>query len=344
MSASSLQEKTQLGFLRYDRTVGITAMEGRGFYFPADTSIGKDGKLYVASRSNYLNPRAVRVTVCDLEGGYFGVFGSRGEEPGQFTWVTCITVDSHGLVYVSDDYTHKINIFDSEGKYQGRWGVHGSGEGELDGPSGIAVDSEDNLFVADTYNNRIQKFTRDGKFLYAFGSRGNGDGEFDLPWGVTVDPKGEVYVADWRNDRVQRFTSSGRFLAQYGKPGSGDAEFHRPASVAVDRDGYVYVADWGNERVQVLDSQGDFVQELRGEATLSPWAEEFLNANVEEARARAKSDLEPVLESASGDPYEESSHVEKYFWAPVSVKLDDVNRLYVTESNRHRVQVYERSG
>ncbi len=165
----------------------------------------------------------------------------------------------------------------------------------------------------------------------------------DLPWGITVGPKGDVYVADWRNDRIQRFSPSGEFLAEFGESGNGDGQFNRPTSVAVDTDGYMYMADWGNERVQILDSKGGFVQKLRGEATLSKWAEEFLNANTEEAEARARSNLEPVLDFVSGNPHEESSHVEKYFWAPVAVELDAENRLYVTEANRHRIQVYVRS-
>ena len=111
----------------------------------------------------------------------------------------------------------------------------------------------------------------------------------------------------------------------------------------VDEDGYVYVADWGNERVQVLDSHGALVMTLRGEATLSKWAQDFLNTNVEEATARAKADLEPDLESVEDDSFEHSSQIEKYFWAPVSVKLDAADRLYVTESNRHRIQIYQKT-
>ena len=82
---------------------------------------------------------------------------------------------------------------------------------------------------------------------------------------------------------------------------------------------------------------------LRGSATLSKWAEDFFGTNVEEAEARASADLEPDVSQFGGDPHEESAHVEKLFWAPVSVKLDGDGRLYVTESNRHRVQVYERA-
>jgi len=43
-----------------------------------------------------------------------------------------------------------------------------------------------------------------------------------------------------------------------------------------------------------------------------------------------------------GDPHEESAHTEKFFCGPVSVKLYDDGRLYVTNSNRHRIQIYER--
>ncbi len=105
----------------------------------------------------------------------------------------------------------------------------------------------------------------------------------------------------------------------------------------------MYVADWGNERVQVLDPSGAFVTKLRGEATDSVWARDFLRINVEEAEARARADMESEIEFFTDDPHEESSHIEKYFWAPVSVKLDASGRLYVTESNRHRLQIYTRA-
>ena len=102
------------------------------------------------------------------------------------------------------------------------------------------------------------------------------------------------------------------------------------------------MADWGNERVQVLDPNGEFVQLLRGEATLSKWAENFLAINREEGEARSRANLDPQIEFFDpDDPHDVSSHIEKYFWSPMSVKLDAQRRLYVTESNRHRIQIYE---
>ena len=333
---------SRTGELRYSHTIGIAAMEGRGFYYPRDTGIGKNGRLYVASRSTDNAVRGVRVTVCNLDSAFFGVFGSFGSEEGQLTTPAGVAVDSGGRVYISDESLHRVTVFDPDGQFLSMWGERGAGPGEFDWPSGMAFDGEDNLYVADAQNNRVQKLTKDGRPILSFGSAGEEHGQFNVPWGVAVDPRGDVYVADWGNDRIQRFSADGGFMAGYGTTGSGDGEFRRPSGVAVDEEGYIYVADWGNERVQVLDPDGEFVMKLRGEATLSTWAEEFMASNVEEADARAGSDLEPQLESFLDNPHKESSHVEKYFWAPVSVKLDGESRLYVTDSNRHRVQIYER--
>ena len=327
--------------MKYDRTMGMTVMEGRGFYYPVDTAIGRDDRMYVISRSKEESTRGIRVTICDVDSGYFGNFGGYGHEGGKFVWPACGAVDSQGRYFISDERLHRITAYDHAGAYQFHWGQSGNGEGELDTPSGLAFDSQDNLYVADTYNHRVQKFTAEGRYLLTLGA--NDGPNLNLPWGLATDLHDNVYVADWGNDSIKKFSSQGEGLAVFGSPGRGDGEFTRPSSVAVDQDGYVYVADWGNERVQVLDSSGGFVTKLRGQATLSDWAENFLSVNCEEAAARATADLEMEIDFVVDDPHEESSHIEKLFWSPVSVKLDSQGRLYVTETSRHRVQVYRRN-
>ena len=336
---STVETKARPGFLEYVLTVGISAMEGRGCYVPVDSAIGKNGTLYVVNRSQQQVARGVRVTMCNSDGEYFGTFGSFGEGDGQFTAPSGIAIDSQGRIYVTDEHLHRVAVFDSGGRFLSKFGAPGTEDGELDTPSGIATDSQDNLYVADTYNNRIQKFTADGQFQLSFGSQ---DG-LRLPWGVAVDANEDVYVADWGNDRIQKFSPGGEHITTFGASGDGDGEFYRPSGVAVDNDGFIYVADWGNERVQVLDAEGGFVTSVTGDATLSKWAENFLNVNVEEGAARSRADLEPEIDYFVPDSHEKSSHIEKYFWAPASVKLDLAGLIYVTESNRHRVQVYKRS-
>ena len=337
------ETKASAEFLEYFMTLGMTVMEGRGFYYPVDTAIGQDSRLYVVNRSLDNVARGVRVTMCDIDSEYYGNFGSFGNKDGQFEWPSGGAIDSRGRVYISDEQLHRISVFDHSGAFLSQWGANGSEEGDLDTPSGIAFDDQDNLYVSDTYNHRIQKFTADGRFLLSFGSQGQGNGELNLPWGVTLDGNNNVYVADWGNDRIQKFSPQGECLASYGTAGVADGEFQRPSSVAVDGEGYIYVADWGNERVQVLDSQGGFVMKMRGEATISKWAANFLSVNEEEGAARARANLDPKIEYFVDVPHEESSHIEKFFWSPVSVKLDRAGTLFVTESNRHRIQVYKRS-
>ena len=328
-------------FLEYDRTMGMTVMEGRGFYYPVDTAVGRDDRLYVISRSKEETTRGIRVTICDVDSGYFGNFGGYGQAGGQFVWPACGAVDSQGRFFISDEKLHRITAYDAAGNYLFHWGQAGAGPGELDTPSGLAFDGADNLYVADTYNNRVQKFTAAGQFLLSIG--GTGAEALSLPWGLAADAGNNLYVADFGNDCIKKFSSQGEFLARFGSPGRGDGQFTRPASVAVDPEGYIYVADWGNERVQVLDAAGNFVTKLRGEATLSEWASNFLSINKEEAAARATADLDMEIDYFVDDPHEESSHIERYFWCPASVKLDSQGRLYVTETNRHRLQVYRRS-
>lgn len=325
---------TQL--LRYDRTLGLSVMEGRGFYYPADTVIGDNGRLYVVNRSLESVDRGVRVTVCDLESEYYGTFGAYGEEDGQFIWLTSGAKNSKGHIYLTDEYLHRVTAFDADGNFMQVWGAPGSEEGELDGPCGIAFDADDNLYVSDTYNNRVQKFTESGAHLASLG-----EGILSMPWGITVAPNGDVYVADWDNDRIARFNPRGEFVAAYGETGRDEGQLVKPASVAVDTDGNMYIADWGNERVQAFDADGGFLHLLRGEATLSPWAVNFLSINREEGEARSRANLELDIDFFDpDDPHEVSSHIEKYFWSPMSVKLDGKGRLFVTESNRHRIQVY----
>ena len=107
------------------------------------------------------------------------------------------------------------------------------------------------------------------------------------------------------------------------------------------KDGYVYVADWGNESVKIYNPDGDFIQKMRGEATLSKWAKDFLDANPDENNERIKSDLMPELPDHFNTPYLVSTQIESYFWGPASLYLDENQRLHVVEVSRHRIQIYD---
>ena len=323
------------GILAYSHTIGLCVMEGRGFMFPVDTLISNTGRMHTISRAYSPADSQKRVTLYDINSEFYGIYGRFGEGIGEFKWPSAIAEDQQGNVYITDETLNRINIYSENGDPIGHWGVSGNGDGEMDGPAGISFDFNGDLYITDHLNSRVQKYTKDGDCLLTFG-----DGDLNLPWGVHVSPNGSIYVADWGNHRIVRYSADGSILACYGSHGYGDGQFKNPSSVAVDTDGNIYVADWGNERVQNLDSKGDFIFSFRGEATVSQCGQEFLDANYEEAEPRSRSNLEPDISLFNGNPHEESAHIEKFFWGPTSVKLDSSGRLYVTESNRHRIQVY----
>jgi DNA-binding beta-propeller fold protein YncE len=342
----SIEAGTPRMTLKYVKTIGIVnnGYNGRGFANPYDVAVSQDGRIFVLNRCDPARAAAIRVGICTLDEAYLGEFGyGFGAGDGQFAWPVAMAFDSQERLYITDEHNHRISMFDTSGTFIGKWGIFGGGAGELSGPAGIAIDAEDYVYIVDQHNARVQKFTTDGTFILQWGEAGTQDGQFNLPWGVAVDAQRAVYVADWRNDRIQKFTSDGQFLARYGESGQGNGQFHRPSSVTVDTEGYIYVADWGNERVQVLGPDGSFQLALRGQATLSKWAEEFFASNPDEAQTRAVANLIPRLPPHLNTPYHISSQTEPYFWGPVSVKLDRHNRLYVPETNRHRVQIYQKT-
>lgn len=345
----NMQASTQAGpktlTLEYVKTIGMLSNAmGRGFANPYDVAISQDHRLFVLSRSAAGQAELARVGIVTYEEEeYLGEFGKGyGSGDGQFTLAVALALDSQERLYITDEYTHRISVFDLAGNFLKRWGVSGSGKGQLNGPAGIAIDPQDQVYVVDQHNNRVQVFTTDGEYIFEWGEAGSGPGQFNMPWGVTLDAGGHVYVADWRNDRIQKFSPRGEFLASFGESGDGDGQIHRPSGVAVDPEGYIYVSDWGNERVQVLGPDGSFQLKLRGQATLSKWAEEFFAVNPDEWSTRQVANLIPKLPPHLNTPHHISSQTEPYFWGPVSVKLDREGRLYVVESNRSRIQVYQK--
>ena len=82
---------------------------------------------------------------------------------------------------------------------------------------------------------------------------------------------------------------------------------------------------------------------FRGESGMSKWAHEYFSANMHEFEEREKADLEPQVDLPAKDYLRnESANIEKLFWGPTTVKIDDQGRIYVVDTGRARVQIYTR--
>jgi len=324
---------------QYSHTIGRQETRGgNGFFHPVALARGEGNRLYVLSRGTETPVfwPCKRVTICTIDEEYLGQFGEKihpeeavpSAPDGTFFWPTSVALDSKGNAYVADEWLNRISIFTKDGDWIGKWGTPGAQAGEIDRPSGLAFDAHDQLYLVDSRNNRVQVFTKDGQFVSTWGSRGSGPGEFNLPWGITIDQHGDVYVADWRNDRIQKFTPDGRFLLQVGRSGRGEGEFNRPTGVAVDQEGLIYVTDFRNDRLQVFDAEGTFLTALTGEGALSKWAQERL-------------ELDPVIRKGRESAHDLAAR-DKLFQGPIAVTVDAEHRVFVLETARHRVQVFQK--
>src|SRR5262249_26985742 len=104
--------------------------------------------------------------------------GAAAEFSGPFG----ITIDSSGILYVTDSRAHTIRKIEGDATVSTLAGVankHGKTNGEgtsatFDAPLGITVDSEGNVYVADSANHTIRKITPSAT-VSTFAGRANED-------------------------------------------------------------------------------------------------------------------------------------------------------------------------
>ncbi len=204
-------------------------------------------------------------------GGSF-LFGSQGEEAGQFGIRGSFGagVDQvSGDVYFSDPYNNRVEKFDRSGEF-----LLSVGAGAVGRPGGVAVDQgTGDVYVVDFGNDRVQKFDPSGKFLLMFGghvnkngtdvcvageecqagTEGAGDGEFSRVSdraNIAVGPGGQVYVGD--EARVQVFEPSGVWKQNISL--SGLSSEGKVTALAVNAAGDVFVKDEGVPGVREMEA------------------------------------------------------------------------------------------
>ena len=135
-----------------------------------------------------------------------------------------------------------------------------------------------------------------------FGEYGHGNGQFIFPNVAVSDSQGRIYVTDGNNGRVSVWDSAGRFLSHLGL-GVGDGALSLPRGAAVDNSDRLYVVDAVGQNVKVYDVSEAETSFL---FTFGDWG------------------------ASNGQ-----------FNYPNDIAIDSVTgRLYVTDRENHRVQVW----
>ena len=212
---------------------------------PERILVCRDGRLAVADTHYH------RVVLFDADGQVLGVFGERGEGPGQFIYPVAIAEDDRQNLYVGEYGGHdRVQIFRPDGEYVGEFGSFGVGPGQFQRPSGI-VWRDGRLYIADAFNNRI--FVCDERGQPVALPPGAFVADLHYPYDIAAAPSGAFYVVEYGAGRVTKFAADGTLVGRYVGEDSVLGPFRTPWGLGVDPQGGVLVADTGNRRLVRVD-------------------------------------------------------------------------------------------
>jgi len=185
----------------FDRNGKFLYAWNAGGSFVRPTGIAIDEareRVYVIDTSRH------NISVLDMRGTLITTLGSRGVDPGQFSYPTNLAVGPKGRLYVVDSLNHRVQIMKPDGSVVKTFGRNGDAPGSFSRPKGIALDSDGNIYVVDAAFGNVQIFDQEGNILLYVGVGGGEPGQFQLPAGAYM-AKDRLYVADQLNSRIQIF-------------------------------------------------------------------------------------------------------------------------------------------
>lgn len=224
-------------------------------WFMPDYEVGRpegicrllDGRTAVADTHYH------RVVIFDADesGRVDQMFGTEGNQPGQFVFPVAIAQDPDGFLYVGEYGDHqRIQKFSVDGTFVTQFGRHGMDEGEFQRPSAI-VWVDGTVYAVDAFNNRLQVFTDDGKFLKVIRTP-EASAPLEFPYDLKVAADGRLYVIENKAARLTILRPDGTIEGRFGRPSRGLDGFYAPWALAVLSDGRILVADTGNHRLVEL--------------------------------------------------------------------------------------------
>lgn len=188
--------------------------------------------------------------------------------------------------------------------------ISGTGRNALNRPTGVAIAPNGDVYAVDFGNQRVVVFTRTGDFKYAFGKL-VGQKAKTLGAPVNLEIVGnEVWVTDRRLQAVFIFGMDGKYKRRWMPSGLPDARFS-PLALTVRGDD-VLLTDVGNTAKHRL-----------------VYAK--LNGTVIRAVGSSEQAKQPELSTGK-------------FMFPSGLALGSDGRIYVSDGNNRRVQVFDRNG
>jgi sugar lactone lactonase YvrE len=252
---------------------------------PNNVAIGSQNKIYFSDSNSVVRMVDSAGIIHTVAGnGTSGFSGDNGPATSaQFSSTQGVALDSHGNLYIADEFNNRVRKVDSTGTittFAGNGINDNSGSGGpatsagLSTPTGLVV--RGNTLYISTFSNLIWTVDLTTQIINIAAGNGNlvpggfnGDGNtalstrFLTPEGMAFDAAGNLIVADSGNNRIRMInpaqivsTLAGGFIGDGGQATDASLNTGFNAHVAFDAGGNLYIADARNNRVRKVTPAG----------------------------------------------------------------------------------------
>ena len=153
---------------------------------PIDLAVDGSGDVYVAESAG----RQVRKTTPG--GVVLATFGGAGSTPGQFQYVSGMTVDGSGRVYGADPVRMRVVRFLANGTFDMEFAP-------LSPPTDVAVGLDGNIYVVSFEAQQAYQYSPSGVLLQSFGHG------LDEAFRIVIDSTGMIYITEQGPNRISKF-------------------------------------------------------------------------------------------------------------------------------------------
>ena len=318
---------------------GIRAQQANTY----GVAIGPDGALYICEVDNH------RVRRLELETGIINTAAGNGEQgysgdggaalEAALNQPYEVRFDREGNMYFVEMQNHIVRRVSAKTGTittlagTGRPGYGGDGgpatEALLDHPHSIELDGQGSLYIADIGNHRIRRVDLRTGVIETFAGTGEQaatpdgapvrDTPLNGPRAIAFDARGDMYVALREGNAVYRVNMKAMTLhhlagtGERGYEGDGGPAQHAllsgPKGISVGPGGGVYIADTESHTIRRIDQRNGTITTVVGDGTRH--------------------------DGPDGDP------LQCGLARPHGVYIDPQGRVYIGDSENHRVRILE---
>ena len=180
---------------------------------------------------------------------------------GKFKNASSFTINSAGILYVTDAATDEVYKLDTLGNYLKDVGGYGWDEGNFDQPVDVFANTL-SVYVSDKNNHRIQRFDKDLNFISLLYTResDNSAERFGYPLSAVTSNQGDLFILDSENKRILKFDLFGHFILNFGGFDGGSYALRNPKQMVVSPANVLYVID--GRSIILFDQYGNGINEL----------------------------------------------------------------------------------